>query len=302
MLARMPSPERGNATLLIVGDVHGHWTDDDRRFLEEGDQDLVLFVGDLGDEDVEIVRAIAAIDVPKVVILGNHDAWQSFSKRRPTEQLLDSLSLLGDQHLAYGRYEVPAAGITLIGGRPYSWGGVDLRSPEIYSELCGVRTMRQSAAKIVELARQAEHKHLAILAHNGPIGLSSSPQDIYGKDFGRRPGGDWGDRDLALAIDQLRAGGRSLPAVIAGHMHDHLCAPHDGPRTRFVQQDGTTFINPAVVPRVRRFDGIGTLRHYVRTRWAEGRLLAVEEIWVDGSGVVCRCEAPEIVPLESAPR
>ena len=35
--------------VLVVGDVHGHWNDVDARFLEAGDQDLVLFVGDLGD-------------------------------------------------------------------------------------------------------------------------------------------------------------------------------------------------------------------------------------------------------------
>jgi uncharacterized protein (TIGR04168 family) len=34
-------------------------------------------VGDIGNEAVHLVQQIAALDLPKAVILGNHDAWYS---------------------------------------------------------------------------------------------------------------------------------------------------------------------------------------------------------------------------------
>eukprot|EP00955_Chlamydomonas_euryale_P107171 365747-Chlamydomonas_euryale.AAC.48 len=36
---------------------------------------MVLFVGDFGNEVVGLVAKIAALELPKAVILGNHDAW-----------------------------------------------------------------------------------------------------------------------------------------------------------------------------------------------------------------------------------
>lgn len=39
------------------------------------DPDLAIFVGDFGNEDVEIVKKVADLELPKAVILGNHDAW-----------------------------------------------------------------------------------------------------------------------------------------------------------------------------------------------------------------------------------
>jgi len=281
---------------LIVGDLHGCWGEEDTAFLESYAHDLVLFVGDLGDEDVEIVADIGAIPVRKGVILGNHDAWQSFSAKRPTARLLASLEELGRDHLGYARREIPAAGLTLIGARPFSWGGADMRSPELYGELYGVRSMEESAQRIAALADEAESRDIVILAHNGPRGLGSNPAAIYGKDFGRHPGGDWGDRDLAWAIEQIEAGGRRVRAVIAGHMHDRLSVPRGKLRRRFVRRGETAFLNPAVVPRLRRRDG-ADLRHFMLTDWCAGRLVRVEELWVDDAGRVRHVEQPEFVEL-----
>jgi uncharacterized protein (TIGR04168 family) len=286
--------------IVVVGDLHGHWTDADDDFLEAGRQDLVLFVGDLGDEDVAIVRRIADLRVPKAVILGNHDAWQSFSKKAPTDNLRHSLGLLGEQHLAYARLELPRFGMTLVGARPFSWGGQDIRSPEIYRELFGVRNMRESAERIVDLVRDAEHDDIAILAHNGPLGLSSEPDDIYGKDFGRRPGGDWGDQDLAWALERIPATGRRVSAVIAGHMHDRLTCRR-GERRRFVRMGGIPFLNPAVVPRIRKLRDGTELRHFLITDWSDGRLLASEEIWIDADGETRFAQQPEFDELPLRP-
>jgi uncharacterized protein (TIGR04168 family) len=280
------------ATLTVVGDVHRWWRNADSVYLERTRPDLSLFVGDLGDEDVEIVRKVAELPVEKAVILGNHDAWQSFGRKVSTPKLRESLSLLGDDHIAYAVREVPRAGLSVIGARPFSWGGPSLRSPELYDEIYGIHTMRQSAAAIVDAARNAMHRDLVILAHNGPLGLGSETSDPFGKDFGK-PGGDWGDRDLALAIQRIEGFGLRVRAVIAGHMHHKLVHPRGGERTRFVRRGDTLFLNAARVPRVR-----DDLSCFLRTRWQGGDCIGVEEVWVDVHGDEREVQAPTIVEID----
>lgn len=285
------------ATLTVVGDVHRWWRPADAAFLERTRPDLSLFVGDLGDEDVPIVRAIASLPVPKAVILGNHDAWQSFGRRVATDRLRESLEVLGEDHVAYAVREVPRAGLSLIGARPFSWGGQSLRSPELYDEIYGIHTARQSAAAIVDAARNAQHRDLVILAHNGPLGLGDQSHDIWGKDFGK-PGGDWGDRDLALAIQRIEGFGLRVRAVVAGHMHHRLVHPRGGERTRFVRRGGTMFLNAAFVPRVQKAENGDELSYFLRTRWQAGECVAVEEVWVDVHGDEREASTPTFVELE----
>jgi len=281
----------------VVGDVHRWWRSADSVYLERSAPDLTLFVGDLGDEDVEMVRGIAALPVRKAVMLGNHDAWQSFGRRVATTKLRESLELLGDDHLAYAVREVPAAGVSVVGARPFSWGGPSLRSPELYDEIYGIHTMRQSAAAIVDAARHAQHRDLVILAHNHPLGLGAEPTDICGKDFGK-PGGDWGDRDLALAIQRIEGFGLRVRAVIAGHMHHRLVHPRGGLRTRFVRRGETLFLNAAYVPRVRQDEDGTELSHFLRTRWSRGECVAIDEVWVDVHGNVREVVPAPVVDLE----
>jgi uncharacterized protein (TIGR04168 family) len=284
-----------SASILVVGDVHGHWRPEDAAFLGSGRQDLASFVGDIGDEDIELIRKIAAIAVPKAVILGNHDAWQSFSSKAPTQRLRDSLTALGGDHLAYGVRELPDAALSVIGARPFSWGGRSLRSVEVYGELFGVRTIEDSAQRIVDAARRARHRDVLILAHNGPTGLSRHPADIWGKDFGK-PGGDWGDRDLQMAIERIGELGLRVRAVFAGHMHHRVLRAHGRQRSRFVRKDGVLYANAAVVPRLRAVDGV-ELAHYLSTTWSRGQLESIEEIWVDAAGEIRRRATPRVVDL-----
>jgi len=289
-------PAESATTILVVGDIHGHWRDADTEFLHRARPDMVLFVGDLGDEDVDMVRRVAAVQVPKAVILGNHDAWASFSKDRPTPQLRDSLAALGDDHLAYRVRELPAAGLSMLGARPFSWGGRSLRSANVYGDLFGVRTVEDSVRRIVDAARGAHHRDLLILAHNGPTGLSGRPTDIYGKDFGRSPSGDWGDRDLERAIARIRDMQLRVRCVVAGHMHHRVARPRGEERVRFVRRDGVLYVNPAVVPRLRKLGDV-EVAHYMRMTWKRGELLEIDEIWVDAHGTTCDRGALEIVDL-----
>ncbi len=291
------SPKDSVATLTVVGDVHRWWRAADAIHLERTRPDLSLFVGDLGDEDVEMVGKVVELPVPKAVMLGNHDAWQSFGRRAATPKLREILALRGDDHLAYGVREVTRGGISVIGARPFSWGGQSLRSPELYDEIYGIHTMRQSAAAIVDAARNAQHRDLVILAHNGPLGLGGETSDIFGKDFGK-PGGDWGDRDLALAIQRIEGFGLRVRAVIAGHMHHKLVHPRGAERTRFVRRGDTLFLNCAFVPRVRQAANGGELSYFVRTRWQAGDCLGIEEVWVDVHGDEVEASVPTIVELD----
>ena len=284
------------ANLTVVGDVHRWWRSADVTFLERNRPDLTMFVGDLGDEDVEMVERICELSVPKAVILGNHDAWQSFGRKAATAKLQQSLALLGDDHIAYSVREVPSCGISVIGARPFSWGGPSLRSPELYDEIYGIHTMRQSAAAIVDAARNAQHRDLVILAHNGPMGLGEQTSDMFGKDFGK-PGGDWGDRDLALAIQRIEGFGLRVRAVIAGHMHHKLVHPRGAERTRFLRRGDTLFLNSAYVPRVRALPNGEELSYFLRTRWAAGECVAVEEVWVDVHGDEYEAVPPAIVDV-----
>ncbi|MFQ5506824.1 MAG: metallophosphoesterase, partial [Planctomycetota bacterium] len=121
-------PDREGGELLIVGDLHGHFDAQDIRFLDERRAELVVFVGDLGDEDPGLTERVCEVRAPKVVLLGNHDAWESFRHDAPSASLQQSLELLGDFHLAYRKIELPRLGVTLLGARPFSWGGPSLRS------------------------------------------------------------------------------------------------------------------------------------------------------------------------------
>ena len=247
-----------------------------------------------------MVQHIAAVSVPKAVILGNHDAWQSFGRKSSTAKLRESLDILGEDHLAYSVREVPEAGISVVGARPFSWGGQSLRSPELYDEIYGIRTMRQSAAAIVDAARGAHHRDLVILAHNGPTGLGAETNSIFGKDFGK-PGGDWGDYDLALALQRIEGYGLNVRAVIAGHMHHRLNQPRDAERIRFVTRGGTLFLNTAFVPRIRQAPDGSELAYFLRTRWRAGECLSVEEVWVDIHGDEHSASPAPIVELVDVP-
>jgi uncharacterized protein (TIGR04168 family) len=272
--------------LLVLGDLHGHFDETDIRFIERRAPLLTLFVGDLGDEDVEIVERISELQVPHLVMLGNHDAWRSFREKKATPALNEILEKLGDRHLAYERHELPELDMTLIGGRPFSWGGQSLRSPELYKELYGIQNHEESAERIVEIAEEAETRRIILLAHNGPLGLGDRPGSILGKDFGK-PGGDWGDLDLQIALRRLDQLGFEVPLVIFGHMHHRLIFPRGSTRERSVQRDGTVFFNSARVPRIwkPRDAHVGEVRHYASLTFKQSRLERIRDLYASEVGM-----------------
>jgi uncharacterized protein (TIGR04168 family) len=256
--------------------------DADTAFLE-GQGAMAIFVGDYGDEDVALVERLAAIRTPKAITFGNHDAWHAMRSSGPRRAVERQLELAGEDFIGYRARLIAGGSLALAGARPFSWGG-GWFDGSFYGDLFGIRTMSDSAASIVSAASAIpDGVPLLMVGHNGPRGLGAEADSIWGRDF-QSPPADWGDPDQQLAIEALRAAGRTIIAGVAGHMHERLYLG-DGFRIRVVRQEGTTFINAAVVPRHRRL-GTSILRHFVRIRIEGATVVRVEDLWVADDGSI----------------
>ncbi|XP_034907748.1 uncharacterized protein [Populus alba] len=293
-----------SARIAVVGDVHDDWNlEEDSKALQLLQPDLVLFTGDFGNENVELVQSIADLNLPKVVILGNHDSWktQHFSGKRK-DGVQRQLECLGEEHVAYKRLDFPTLKVSVVGGRPFSCGGEQIFRRSLLSARYGIQDMDGSADRIYNAALGTPEDHMVILlAHNGPTGLGSNLNDICGKDwvFG---GGDHGDPDLAQAISHLKETTKiSIRLVVFGHMHKELAYGNGLRKMIVVGADKTIYLNGAIVPRVRRLvagqgtdntnfmnnetsvfspGSRGTMRAFTLVEILEGRVDKIAETWV----------------------
>ena len=260
--------------LAVVGDPHGAWDESDHRLLEQLGPDVVLVVGDLSDGQARIPALLRRLSLPVACILGNHDTG-----RDPTGRTLRrQLDGLGDLHCGWGLRDLPEAGVAVVGARPGSAGGGFHLSPAVRA-VFGPVTLEDSARRISSAALAADPQlPLVLLAHCGPSGLGSEPGDPCGRDW-KKPACDWGDQDLALAIQQIQRQ-RPLPLVLFGHMH-HALKRGQGERRSLVRDRcGTVYLNAASVPR-HGHDAQGrALRH-----------LSWVELESDGQGVTVVREA-----------
>jgi uncharacterized protein (TIGR04168 family) len=245
-------------TIAIVGDVHGQWSAADSLALQHLQADLVLFVGDFGNEAVEVVREVAAVPIPKAVIMGNHDAWYSASSwgrqkapydRAQEDRVQQQLDLLGEAHVGFSKLDFPQLEVSVVGSRPFSWGGSMWRNSEFYRDRYNIKSFEESTKQIVESAKKTTQPNLIFIAHNGPFGLGKTTESICGRDW-KEEGGDYGDPDLTAAIAQVQDLGKAFPLVTFGHMHHELKIP-PGQRRKIVEvREQTVYLNAACVPRV----------------------------------------------------
>lgn len=279
--------------IAVVGDIHQLWQPEDESALIHLGVDLVLFVGDYGNESVEVVRQIASIELPFAAVMGNHDAWYTASSwgraRSPynhkhEDRVQQQLDLLGLAHVGYGKLDFPQFNLSVVGGRPFSWGGPEWRNRRFLQERFGVEDFSQSQAKIVAAATRAETDTIIMLNHNGPIGLGEEAEAICGKDWGAQLGGDYGDPDLAGAIAEIQAMGKSIPLVAFGHMHHRLRHTSARLRTAMVEQDRTIYLNAAFVPRIQNIpgaDSVSQQRHFALVEISQGQVQTVSQVWLD---------------------
>ena len=147
----------------------------------------------------------------------------------------------------------------------------------------GPVTLEESVERICAAALAADSAlPLVLLAHSGPTGLGSNPADPCGRDW-KPPACDWGDQDLALAIDRIRRQ-RPVPLVVFGHMHHHLKRGAGERRSFCLDRAGTAYLNTACVPR-HGLDGHGrALRHFSWVELRDGQLTDVSHRWYSPAG------------------
>ncbi|KAG6557568.1 hypothetical protein Mapa_000844 [Marchantia paleacea] len=263
--------------IAIVGDVHDAWDPViDARALDLLQPDLVLFTGDFGNKNVDLVSSISTLNFPKAAILGNHDCWfpsgvpnHTRSYKLEPDPIQVQLDLLGNSHVGYNRLDFPQLKISVVGGRPGSWGGLHMHNKT--KRFFGATNMDHSSALISKAALGApEDNFLLLLAHNGPTGLGSKYNDICGKDW-ELGGGDHGDRDLRNAISQVKKK-RKVPLVVFGHMHKGLQYGVSERNMIVVGEDKSVYLNAAVVPRIRKLSSSNADEVSLETKLAESSL------------------------------
>ena len=213
----------GPVEIAILGDLHGSFDEAlDGPIL--GRFPLRLCTGDLtpnhGSERFDIALRIGSelASLGVRTVLGNHDGPSCFTGRSFPRSYWQLCEILGDLHVAGRVEDFPDLDVSVIGARPLSTGG-----PELKFRVPGRETwtFEQWGEEIAALARRATQSRLVVLAHGGPTGLGARRDAPFGCDF-RPEEGDWGDADLRLALDRLRGEGLPIVAVVAGHMHHAL--------------------------------------------------------------------------------
>lgn len=259
--------------IAIAGDLHGQWDASDEQLLRLLAPDGLLVVGDLSDGQSRIPARLAALDLPVACIVGNHDTGRDASGRT----LQSQLKTLGAVHCGWGLRQLEPPGLAVVGARPASAGGGYHLSPAAVA-VFGPVALEDSVARITAAALAADPAlPLVLLAHCGPTGLGSGPADPCGRDW-KKPACDWGDQDLALAIDRIRRH-RPLPLVVFGHMH-HRLKQGQGERLSYVRdRAGTAYLNTAFVPRHSADEQGRPLRHFSWAVFRDAELVELSHHW-----------------------
>ena len=274
--------------IAVVGDIQNQWEADDEIALKYLGVDLVLFVGDFGNEAVEIVREIATIDIPKAVVFGNHDAWYTATywgrakcpyDRTQEDRVQQQIDLLGEAHVGYGKLDFPDLNLTVVGTRPFSWGGPEWKYQDFYRKRFGVNSFEESTDLMVKVIESTLHENVIFLGHNGPTGLGDAPEDPVGRDW-KPIGGDFGDPDFTDAIIKSRELGKKIPLVAFGHMHHRL--RHTDKQLRKcvdIDTEGTLYLNAASVPRIVDSEG-QKKRNFSIVSMEAGVVSEVALVWI----------------------
>ena len=280
--------------IAVVGDIHNQWSEEDAAALKALGADLTLFVGDFGNEAVDIVRQVAQLPVPKAVALGNHDAWHTATpwgrKKSPYDRTLEDrvqqqLDALGADHIGYSHRDFPAQQLSVVGGRPFSWGGPNWKYDDFYQERFGVSSMQDSCKRIVQSATQSQFETVLLVSHNGPTGLGDQPEDPCGRDW-QPIGGDYGDPDLQSAVTALKKLGKRVPLVTFGHMHHALRHRKDRQRQRVqMDVDGTLYLNAACVPRILDNES-GRYHNFSVVQLENAQVIQASSVWISAQGAI----------------
>ena len=286
--------------IAVIGDIHLSFEERDVEFFNQSDYPCVLLTGDLSgfrpSGYLKMIHALAKLSKPAFMIPGNHDgtsllqlAAEVTGKRalvkrtaaglqkrmNDLSQALPNIQIEGySAHLLQEVFP-DGADLGIVFGRPHSMGGQSVAFDYFLEEEFGVRTMQESTAKLIEVIDQIDCDRLLILAHNGPTGLGSQRDSIWGCDF-KKGAGDFGDRDLRDAISYAQTSGKTVLGVVAGHMHHGLRG--GGQREWTVTEEGIAYVNAARVPRISRKRG-ESCSHYVHLSISKSECHAEERYY-----------------------
>ncbi|MAN18515.1 MAG: TIGR04168 family protein [Synechococcus sp. EAC657] len=264
--------------LAIAGDLHGDWGDRDAELVHHLQPDALLFVGDLSDGDLRLVKRITQLALPVAVLLGNHDRGRD----RSGALLQQQITMLGERHCPWSLRQWENPQLAVVGARPCSAGG-GFHLSQAVQAVFGPVTEQESADRIVSAAALAPSDWpLVVLAHSGPTGLGSDAESPCGRDW-KHPHIDWGDRDLALALDRMQTR-RRADLVVFGHMH-HQLKGRRGERITFHRdRRGTCYVNAACVPRSGCDDDGKPLHHLTWVEFNAIEPILISHRWYRPSG------------------
>ena len=261
-----------NLKIAIVGDCHGLWSDADIQILSVVKPDFVLFVGDISEGRIKIIKEINRLDIPSYVILGNHDRGSD----KTGETLLKQIKVLQEKFCGW-KLKIFKNKINIVGGRPCSSGGGYFLAKEVLG-IYGPLTEEQSARKIINCAIEAcDDLPLIILAHAGPTGLGSESNSICGRDW-KIPPLDWGDRDLNIALKEIKKN-RKVDLVVFGHMHNTLNRNQGTRKMLKIDNEGTFYLNAAIVPRYKKDTKGNTLVNFSWVEFSDNKLIYIGQRW-----------------------
>jgi uncharacterized protein (TIGR04168 family) len=192
--------------------------------------------------------------------------------------------------------DFPEWGISVVGGRPFSWGGSSWKNASFYKSRYEVTSFEESVSRIIQLVESTTTDTLLLIGHCGPTGLGNAAEDPCGKDW-RPIGGDYGDPDFEAAIAQTKALGKSVPLVAFGHMHHSLRHTKSRLRRAVHVEDGTVYLNAARVPRIVEM-GSDRHRNVSLVRLEAGQVVDARLVWVNSAHEIC---AEEILYTQADP-
>ena len=173
-----------------------------------------------------MARLLSRLHIPTLIMPGNNDTCdisQLSAELNHQHGIGEILALTGRraskrsavQLCGYSHHLINCrdTAISLIAARPHSMGGPELSFPEYMMESYGIGSLEDSQAKLCELIDGAASDRLLFLAHNGPTGLGAEPDAMWGCDF-KPGGGDWGDTDLAAAMQYASQQGKTVLGMV----------------------------------------------------------------------------------------
>ncbi|MBO1351824.1 MAG: hypothetical protein EBE86_032665 [Hormoscilla sp. GUM202] len=86
--------------------------------------------------------------------------------RQTEDRVQQQLDLLGAAHVGYGKLDLASLNLTVVGGRPFSWGGSDWTNAEFYRDLYGINNFAESTSRIVTAASSAAYETIIFMGHS----------------------------------------------------------------------------------------------------------------------------------------